>query len=195
MRKICKGSHPAFTELVRRHTDQFYALSFRTLQNHGDAEDIVQKAFINLWQNPHAWKAEKSKFTTWFYRVILNACHDFRRKHKRNSLADVETIARALKPTDSEQVLLELKQHELDKAYRLQSALAELPAAQKDALNLVIYCALPQKQAAEIMGLSLKALESSLIRAKRSLAKKLAENSHVPAASGRQAKQRSYRIK
>ena len=173
---ICKGSHLAFAELVQRHTERFYALSFRTLHNHGDAEDIVQNAFIKLWQNPHAWKAEKSLFTTWFYRVVLNACHDFQRKHQRNVLQDVETIERVLAPAKSEQSLLEIKQHESEREQRFQSALAALPAAQKDALNLVVNCALPQKQVAEILGVSLKALESSLIRAKRSLAKKLLQN-------------------
>ena len=42
-------------------------------------------------------------------------------------------------------------------------------AAQRDAINLVVYCELPQKQAASIMGVSLKALESLLVRAKRAL--------------------------
>jgi RNA polymerase sigma-70 factor (ECF subfamily) len=44
-----------------------------------------------------------------------------------------------------------------------------LPASQRDALNLVVYSELPQKQAAEVMDISLKAIESLLVRAKKSL--------------------------
>lgn len=179
MQMVCKGSHSAFTELVQRHTDRFYALSFRTLSNRGDAEDIVQSAFIKLWRNPCSWNSEKSQFTTWFYRVILNACHDFQRKHQRTTLTDVDTIERALEPTLSEQSLLETKQYEADRESRLQTAFMQLPAAQRDALNLVYYCALPQAQVADILGISLKALESSLLRAKRALAKKIAESDQI----------------
>ena len=46
------GSHPAFAELVRRHTERFYRLAFRYLQNKQAAEDVVQDAFLKLWEDP-----------------------------------------------------------------------------------------------------------------------------------------------
>lgn len=175
MALVREGNHDAFAELVRRHTQQFFALAQRMLQNTGDAEDIVQNAFIKLWQRPSSWNAGKSQFSTWFYRVILNACHDHQRKHKRWVKADQPFLEAALQPVASEQVLLEQQQNDLQQQRYLEAAIADLPTSQRDALNLVVYSALPQKQAAEIMGISLKALESLLVRAKRSLAKNVAQ--------------------
>lgn len=175
MALVREGNHTAFAELVNRHTQQFFALAQRMVQDVGDAEDIVQNSFIKLWQRPASWNSEKSQFSTWFYRVILNACHDHQRKHKRWVKLDQPVLEASMKPVASEQVLLEQQQSESLQQHYLETAIAGLPSSQRDALNLVVYSALPQKQAAEIMGVSLKAIESLLVRAKRGLAKQVAE--------------------
>ena len=172
---IAEGNHNAFAEIVNRHTDRFFALAFRTLQNKSDAEDVVQASFIKLWQKPQSWNSSKSQFTTWFYRVVVNACHDHRRKYKRELDVDDTVVELAVEPVVSEQITLEEQQHEMWQRKCLEVAISKLPASQKDAINLVVYSALPQKQAAEIMNVSLKALESLLVRAKRSMAKTVNE--------------------
>lgn len=175
MPMVASGNHDAFTEIVRRHTQRFFSLAFRSLQHQGDAEDVVQSAFIKLWQNPQAWNSEKSQFTTWFYRVIVNACHDHRRKNKRLVDVDDQTIEAATQAVSSEQHLLESQQQVSWRQQCLEVAIDRLPASQRDALNLVVYSELPQKQAAEVMGISLKALESLLVRARRAMAKTVNE--------------------
>ena len=75
------GSGQAFAVLVERHTERFYRLAFRYLQNKAAAEDVVQDAFLKLWENPANWQPEhNSKFTTWFYRVVVNLCFDHRKR-------------------------------------------------------------------------------------------------------------------
>jgi len=173
---VCSGKHDAFAEIVARHTDRYFALAFRTLQNAGDAEDIVQNSFIKLWQNPSSWNSDKSQFTTWFYRVVINACHDHIRKYKHQVLAGEDMIETAVEPVGSEQVALEESQSEDWKRQRLSEAIINLPSSQRDAINLVIYLALPQKEVAEIMGVSVKAVESLLVRAKRAIAISVAQH-------------------
>lgn len=188
MLMVCNANHEAFAELVRRHTQNFFSLAFRTLQNKDDAEDIVQNAFIKLWQKPHSWNSDKSLFTTWFYRVIINACHDHLRRNKRWLYVEPEVIENTLSPIISEQSNLQAEQElRLQQRY-LEMGLAKLSAAQRDAINLVVYCALPQKQAASIMGVGLKALESLLVRAKRALLKNVAQlqSDQAQKISGRQ---------
>ena len=167
---ICMGNQAAFAELVERHTDRFFALAFRTLLNRGDAEDIVQSAFIKFWQKPTLWKSSRSKFTTWFYQVVLNACRDFQRKSQRQVLTAPEQLESSCGTVVSEQDLAEDTQASNKRKQLLHAGLRTLPLAQRDAINLVVYCELPQKQAAEVMGIKLKALESLLQRAKKGLA-------------------------
>lgn len=167
---VRSGNHDAFAQLVRRYTDQFFGLAYRTLRNRAEAEDVVQTAFIKFWERPHLWNADKSLFTTWFYRVVINACHDHTRKASRTVSNPENVIEYSLPSVKSEDVLLQDKQHTMWQKTCLNEGMKRLPGSQRDALNLVVYCALPQKQAAEVMGVSLKALESLLVRAKRSLA-------------------------
>jgi len=74
----------------------------------------------------------------------------------------------------SEQEGFEAKQKIARRKEILTAGIRELPESQRDALNLVVYCELSQQQAADVMGISVKAIESLLVRAKRSLAETVA---------------------
>src|SRR5688572_17695854 len=83
---IQDGNGQAFGVLVERHTDRFYRLAYRYLQNRAATEDVVQDAFLKLWENPALWQPQRnSKFTTWFYRIVVNLCLDQRKKKKPGS--------------------------------------------------------------------------------------------------------------
>lgn len=131
---VTKGDHRAFSILVKRHTDKFYALAFRTLGNTRDAEDVVQDCFVKLWKKPSAYKPERgAKFTTWFYRVVFNASIDLKRKHK----IVVSDMDESLQDTNftmqDERLIVEDEQVELEKA------ISTLPERQQAALNLCYY--------------------------------------------------------
>jgi len=168
---IRQGDEQAFAELVHRHTDRFFALAFRTLGNQGDAEDVVQASFLKFWQRPHLWNPEKSKYTTWFYRVTINACHDLQRKSVRQQSLESSLVDQGLAAVDSEEVLIEEQQVEHWRQACVESGIRSLPTSQRDAINLVVYGEIAQKDAAEILAISIKALESLLHRAKKNLAK------------------------
>ena len=150
-------NHEAFSELVTRHCDRFYALAYRTLFNQSDAEDMVQEAFLKLWQKPTLWRHKHgSKFTTWFYRLVVNACYDLNKKKSSQefSLSDQKYDA-AIEDDESATQLSEL-----------EAALRELPERQRTALNLCFYEGLSNQDAANIMDFNLKALQSFIMRAK-----------------------------
>lgn len=174
MAQIQLGCHQSFAVLVKRHTDQFYRLALSTLGNASDADDVIQTVFIKLWQQPHSWRPSQSKFTTWFYRVVLNQCRDKLRQSKQPRPIIEQDEARLLQP--SEQDHLEHKQLDDRNRQRLLSAIGNLNDSQKDAINLKIYCELSQRETAEVMGLSIKAVESLLVRAKKNLAKQFEES-------------------
>ena len=60
-------------------------LGFATklLGNTADAEEVMQEAFTRVWKYSNLWDPSRNaKFTTWFYRVVTNLCHDVSRKRK-----------------------------------------------------------------------------------------------------------------
>ena len=161
------GSHPAFAALVERHSERFYRLAFRYLQNREAAEDVVQDAFIKLWEKPRVWQSDrKSKFTTWFYRIVVNLCLDVRKRKTPEALED-----EALVPDEREAIEQSLVRDEQQRI--LEREIAALPERQRMALNLCFNEELTNQEAAEVMGLNLKALQSLIMRAKTTLKQRM----------------------
>jgi len=90
IQKAIEGDTVAFRQIVEQHQGFAYAVSYRMVSNEEDAEDIVQEAFIRLWNNLHKYKPEV-KLSTWLYKIITNLCLDYlksaRVKQKKNHVA------------------------------------------------------------------------------------------------------------
>ncbi len=161
---VVKADHEAFSMLVTRYTKMFYAAAYRSCGDQDAAEDIVQEAFLKLWNKPQLWDSSKgAKFSTWFYRVVTNQAIDYMRKKKNTKGSDV--LERISDDRDSVQDEMERTEQEV----MLEAIIQDLPERQKTALNLCFYEGLTNKDAAGVMGVSVKALESLLMRAKAGL--------------------------
>jgi RNA polymerase sigma-70 factor (ECF subfamily) len=161
--QIQEGSHVAFATLVNRHSNRFYRIAYRLVSSKDDAEDIVQDAFLKLWNRPNLWDPSKgTKFTTWFYRVVINLCLDHRKKKKLVNLSEGIEFADEKPGAD---VLLDVHQ----KQALLERLICELPERQQLAINLCFYEGLSNNDAAQIIGVRVKALQSLIMRAKTTL--------------------------
>lgn len=170
MGRLVKGDHQAFCVLVKRHTGRFYACAYRVCLNQDDAEDAVQDAFLKIWRKPDVWKVgQGAKFTTWFYRVVTNSATDIVRKRRNHGGSDVLEYMEDDKPDQADELQMNQEQE------GLENAIENLPDRQKEALNLCFYDGFSNKEAAEILGIGLKALESLLMRAKAGLKQSLIE--------------------
>jgi RNA polymerase sigma-70 factor (ECF subfamily) len=167
MLRIQEGNQEAFAAIVERHAKRFYGTAYRLLFGKNEAEDIVQQAFLNLWERRLLWNQTKgAKFTTWFYRVIVNLCLDHNRKKKPIPLSEnVELIDKH----DGPDILLDEKQ----KQAILELFIKELPEKQQLALTLCFYEGISNQEAAEIIGIKVKALQSLIMRAKTTLKERL----------------------
>ncbi len=164
--RILERDHAAFSILVKRETPRYYGLAYRTLFNKIDAEEVVQEAFLKLWQKPEAWDRDKgTRFSTWFYRVVANICIDRNRKKKPVLVEDIDASPAAENPAD--EAFYRKEQRRL-----VDRLILDLPETQRMALNLCFYEELSNREAADIMGLNLKALQSLIIRAKTTLKEK-----------------------
>ena len=75
----CKGNRSAFQHLLERHYDTAYRVAYRYTRSIEDAEDITQEICLGLARKLRSFRGE-SRFSTWFYRVVVNACRDHGRK-------------------------------------------------------------------------------------------------------------------
>jgi RNA polymerase sigma-70 factor (ECF subfamily) len=80
------GDRAAFATLVGRHYDRIFSVAFRLTGHRAEAEDLSQDICAALPAKLRGWRAE-ARFTTWLYRVVVNAVHDMRRRQTTRSRA------------------------------------------------------------------------------------------------------------
>ena len=73
---VALGDAGAFRTRVVRHLAGVLAVARRMLRDDAEAEDVAQDAFLRVWQHAERWRPEGGRFTTWFYRVVVNESID-----------------------------------------------------------------------------------------------------------------------
>lgn len=157
-----QGDQQAAALLINRHSPRVLALAQRMLSSREDAEDVTQEVFIKVYNQAATWESGKAKFTTWLHRVTLNQCYDRLRKKRETGMDE---------PPDMEDDSLGPAQQfeEQQRQKRLKQAISELPDRQRAALLLNHYDGLSNPETAEILEVSVEAVESLLSRARRNL--------------------------
>jgi len=147
------------------------------VQDHGAAEDIAQEVFITVYKSILSFN-ERSSISTWIYRITVNKCIDHLRAKKRQKKTGLFSQLFQKDGGDEQHIPsgfdhpgIQLERRE--NARFLFEAIEILPDSQKTAFILSHIEELPQKDIADIMNLSVKAVESLLQRAKVNLRKKL----------------------
>jgi RNA polymerase sigma-70 factor, ECF subfamily len=157
------GDAQAARALTYRHVPRVLALSRRLLQNTAEAEDVAQDAMLRLWKVAPNWRQGEAKVSTWLYRITSNLCIDRMRKKKGTNLDEIPELV-------DDKPSIESRMQSNDRATALQAAMAQLPARQKLAVTLRHIEELSNPQIAQIMDISVDAVESLTARGKRTLA-------------------------
>ena len=177
MARIAEGDDEAFEILVTRHQASVLNLIYRFVGNRTLAKDLSQEVFLRVWQTAKTYEP-KAQFTTWLYRIASNLCLNELKSSRRRKWAPFhrsgEDNENAVEDTTSdgsptaEDLLLAKERSRL-----ISKALQSLPDNQRMALVLKRYDDLPYEEIARIMNCSVSAVESLLVRAKKTLQEKL----------------------
>jgi len=162
MMRIAKGDRIAAQTLMQRCLPRVLGMARRLLDDAVEAEDIAQETFLRVWKAANRWQSGQAKVSTWIGRIAINLCYDRLRK-KREVLTD------ALPERQDPSADQEVQYVQEETSDRLSVAMRELPERQKQALELVHFQEMSNIEAAEIMSVSVDALESLLARGRRKL--------------------------
>ena len=165
MERIAVGNQRAFADLVHRHLPKAHAIARRMLYSPQDAEEAVQDAFGKVWVNAAGFDSSKAAFGTWFYRILANTCIDVSRRRPAASV-NLESLMDTL--SDNAPMPDEIVSSKME-SQRIRQAVQLLPEKQRMAVILCYFEDLTNPQAAEAMGLHIKALEGLLVRARKAL--------------------------
>ncbi|MFQ8433512.1 RNA polymerase sigma factor [Amaricoccus sp. W119] len=163
--RYAAGEQSAARALTFRHAPRVLALARRMLGDAAEAEDVAQETLLRMWKVAPDWR-EEARLSTWLYRVASNLCVDRLRRRREHGLDGVPEVADG---AASAQDGLEAR----DRAGALRAALGRLPDRQRLAIVLRHMEERSNIEIAEILGLSVDAVESLLARGRRALAERL----------------------
>jgi RNA polymerase sigma-70 factor (ECF subfamily) len=153
----------ALAELYDRYGKVAYGLAYRVLQNSSLAEDAVQEAFLAVWRTAGTYIRERGKPSTWLLTLVHRRAVDIvRREQRRRPPESVEEpVSNA--PAAEEEVTLR------DRRKAVQAALRQLPADQREAIELAYYGGLTQSELAKQLGVPLGTVKSRMFAGLRRL--------------------------
>ncbi|MGI9391042.1 MAG: RNA polymerase sigma factor [Boseongicola sp.] len=160
---VGNGDAAAARLLVARLTPRMFSHAARVLGDRSEAEDVVQETLLRLWKVAPNWRQGEAQVSTWCYRVLVNLCTD--RLRARRPSVDIDAIAEP--PADMKSVVEMMT--DAARSDALSHALATLPDRQKQAVALRHIEELDNPEIAEIMDISVEAVESLVARGKRTL--------------------------
>jgi RNA polymerase sigma-70 factor (ECF subfamily) len=161
LRKVKDGDSAATRILVDQYLDRIVNYGTRMLGDRAEAEDVAQEAFLRLWRNLDKWRAEKPVIH-WLQRVTYNLCIDRLRKKKP---VNIEDIAEPADPFENPARSL----HQMQVSTAVNAAIEKLPDRQRAAIVFAHQEGLSNIETAEIMEISVEAVESLLSRGRRGL--------------------------
>jgi len=175
--QIKAGYFDAFQSLVEKYQNRIIYTCFGFLKNREDAEDIAQEVFVEVYRSLSAFR-EDSKLSTWIYRIAITKSLDFFRKQNRKKRFPLEK-----KQVDFQENGLmaatpasngpESRFSRKEQARVLRKAVDSLPENQRIVITLNNYEGFPSQEIAEILSVTLSAVEALIHRAKKNLRKKL----------------------
>src|SRR5258705_1289199 len=168
------GDEAAFKFLVDTYQDRIFNTAIGIVQNAGDAEDVAQEVFIQVYRSIHQFKGD-SKLSTWLYRIATTRALDLLRSRKSKKrfgfmqrlFGENNEPIYEVPDFNHPGITLEKKED----AARLFKAIRQLPDNQKTAFTLHKLEDLSYKEVSEVMKTSVAAVESLMHRAKLNLRK------------------------
>jgi len=160
-----RGEREAFDALVARYQRPIYRLCYRYVNNHEDANDLSQDAFLKAWRAIASFRGD-SAFSTWLYRIAVNACLNHRalKRPLTQELPEVLVDPRPGAEAEAERG---------DEARRVRAAVSRLPDRQRATLILKIYHDLTHEEVAGILGSSVGTVKANLFHALANLRRQM----------------------
>lgn len=147
IQRIAQRDQGAFEALYNRYARAVFGLALRRLGDRGRAEDAVQETFASIWRSAATYRPERGPGAPWLYTVARNATVD-RSRERIETPSEVPD-----EPTTEPGPADQTEQSWV--AWRVHSALQELPEREREAISLAYWSGLSQSEVAEFLGIPL----------------------------------------
>jgi RNA polymerase sigma-70 factor (ECF subfamily) len=168
------GQDRAFTLLMRRHKPPLYGFVRRYVGDPDAAVDVVQETFVAAWRSLARFDGRRP-FPVWLRAIALNKCRDRGRRLavRRLILGQEDHQSAEAEAQPDPDPVGEARLIPAERRAQLQAVINRLPAKLKESLLLTYFDDLTQQEAADVLGVSVKTVETRVYRARQRLAELL----------------------
>ena len=161
--KAQQGNKEAYIELIRIHQQTVEKFAYQCGVHSNDLADVSQEVFVKLYRFLHQFKQDR--FTTWLYKITLNATRDYYRKEQREQAKEERLrIQRQLPSSSAEMHVLNFEEDRV-----LHNPIKALDEKYRYPLILFYFHELKYEEIAEILNISLSTVKIRLLRAKEKI--------------------------
>ena len=157
---VARGDDTAFAELYDRIGRVAYGIALRILRDERLAEDAVQEGFLAVWRSAATFRAERAKASTWVVTLVHRRAVDIVRREERRRAEPLEPVTGQDAPDPAgsaeDEAWLGFERE------RVLGALAALPDAQRESLELAYYGGYSQSELAEMLGVPIGTIKSRM---------------------------------
>ena len=172
---IAQAHEAALTQLYDRYHRLVFSLAFAIVNDRATAEEITLDVFMRVWQKAETYRADRAKVSTWLTHIARHHAIDIlRRRAARPDQSAIHLDDATSRPESSGQGPQESAEVSWRRE-RVHAALAELPAEQKQALNLAYFGGYTHQQIAEILHQPLGTIKTRIRLAMQKLREHLSD--------------------
>lgn len=163
LRQIAGGDRAAFADFYDRHATLMFSVAYRILNDASEAEDVLQEACLQIWEKAGKFDPQQGKASSWAAILARNRAIDrIRASQRRNRLAE-EAGAEQSQATPATGTANEaIYGHE--QAKLIASAMVELPAEQRQAIELAYFSGLTQDEISKKLSAPLGTVKARIRR-------------------------------
>jgi RNA polymerase sigma-70 factor (ECF subfamily) len=141
---IQSGGQDAMAKFFARYASMVYSVAFRVLKDSGEAEDVVQEIFVQVWKNPGAFVSGRGSLGGWLVVVARNRAIDVLRRRRPTDPIELFALPSSVNlASEAERSVLMQK---------IRGALGNLPMEQKKSVELAFFEGLSHSEIAEKTG-------------------------------------------
>ena len=171
VKKLKSGNKDAFESLFKEYKDIIYTVVNRMIYNKDRVEDITSDIFLKIYKNIYQFD-EKSKISTWMYKIAYNYCLDYIRKSKKDPLESYKSIdsifALSTDSLNPEEMVLKSERENV-----LYSLVDSMPEKYRMVINFYYFEGTSYKDISEIMEIPIGTVKTYLLRAKAYLKERM----------------------
>lgn len=162
---VNNNNKEAYRELILKYQNKIFSTAYKFTNDHGEAQDLTQDIFLKIYKNINRFN-KNSKLSTWIYKISINTCLDWKKKHNKATLLTLDDIPNVNNGSTNsiDDYIINNEKKQL-----IHNAVKQLPDIYKTVVILYHFNNRSYNEISKILSIPTKTVETRLYRARKKI--------------------------